>query len=542
MADGHPAPPFGSEPRKSSSGRDAAWAGGTAAAFLALSLGASGRVPAGLTADPAAEAMRGIRLVSEGRLEAMTFSVGQGAETLALYLQGLFVILLGPTRLAASLHSMLLAAATAGLAVLLTRRLFPEVTPALPAILALGSTWLFHYGQVGLRTAAAPVFLAATALALDAAATKGGRGRAMGAGFLLGVGVWAYTACRLLPLAWGGWIVWRLARATREGRTTIGRETAFTMAGLALAALPVIPLLVGMPALFLERGYYVLRGGAVEKAFNLASTFLLPFGTPDRYAVWQGPGHEFDVTGVALVLSGVEPLDLVTGLAFIAGLWNGLRSTARLRPGASFLAAAWFVGTALLGISGPSPTRLLILVPVYIVFAAKGLASLANALPPAGRFLAPLAAAAWLGYRVYAYAGTFGSCAAAQELFQPRMNALSERARDEAHSGRRVLVAAAGSHHVLRYYVFRDFRRIFFAGTWPRVPPPSEVPVDGFAPEVVLVERVPELDAVRRALAGRGRPDVSSRPADYAEYHLEENAGRTPSLPGNIRKLWSSAS
>ena len=63
--------------------------------------------------------------------------------------------------------------------------------------------------------------------------------------------------------------------------------------GLAflLVSIPNILLLLRAPEAVLGRGYYVDRGGLTDKLANVAATFLLPFGYPDRYRVWRGDGH-----------------------------------------------------------------------------------------------------------------------------------------------------------------------------------------------------------------------------------------------------------
>jgi hypothetical protein len=112
-----------------------------------------GRVPPGLGADPAVEALRGLRLVLERRFEILTVSIGPSAETLFLYLTGASLAVFGPVRWALAVPTILASVATA----LLTARFARRARPALPLSVALllpaSSIWLFHYGQIGLRAA-----------------------------------------------------------------------------------------------------------------------------------------------------------------------------------------------------------------------------------------------------------------------------------------------------------------------------------------------------------------------------------------------------
>ena len=75
------------------------------AAYLAALIYARDRIPAGLHNDVAEEALRGLYLVEGRHFEVMTFSVGNSAETLYLYLVGVAAQLLGPTTLAIQLPS-----------------------------------------------------------------------------------------------------------------------------------------------------------------------------------------------------------------------------------------------------------------------------------------------------------------------------------------------------------------------------------------------------------------------------------------------------
>jgi hypothetical protein len=507
----------------------APWAAG-AAILLGLHALALGRVPPGLAADPAVEALRGLRLVVERRFEVLTVSIGPSAETLFLYLTGASLAAFGPVRWALAVPSILASVATA----LLTARFARTVRPALPLSVALllpaSSVWLFHYGQVGLRAIAAPLFLLATAFFLEDENGSRLAARPRAAGAAMGLSLYAYSACRLLPIAWAAHLAWRAFRwpSLRPGLAAEARRV-----GLAflLVSVPNVLLLVRAPDAVLNRGYDSNRGTLSDKAANAAATFLLPFGYPDRYRVWKGEGHVFDMTGVALTASGLDPLDPVAAALAVLGLLALTRR--RASNGLSFLVAAWLAGGALLGAFGPSLTRLLILAPAWIVFAAIGADALLAAAPrlrlPAAAFLG-----AWLLLRAEAYATTFGASAAAAEAFHEKVTAMGERARDLAAGGSRVLLVARNGRDVVKYFCWSRIESVYLVTQEEGSPALAGAPLEGFAPDVVLVERDPGFDGWGER-AGLVR---IARTAEFTEYRRPGPA-RAPTVRSNLWRLWS---
>ena len=97
------------------------------------------------------------------------------------------------------------------------------------------------------------------------------------------------------------------------------------------------------------------------------------------------------MTGVALTVSGIDPIDVVAAALSVLGILALRRR--RASNGLSFLFVAWVAGSVLLGVFGPSLTRLLILAPAWIVFAAIGADALLASAPrlrfPLAAFLAP---------------------------------------------------------------------------------------------------------------------------------------------------------
>lgn len=520
----------------SASARGAAVIALGAAAYLGLHALAAGRVPPGVAADPVIEALRGLRLVLLRRFEVLTVSIGPSAETLWLYVTGASVAALGPTRTAFLVPSILAAAATLVLVAALLRRVRPSLPLGIALLVPASSLWLFHSGEVGLRASAAPLFLLGASFLLDDRAERDVADRPFAAGAVLGLGIYAYSACRLLPIAWVLHFAlrWRRSRASRPA---LRREARRLLLGFALVSIPNLLFLLRAPGLLLDRGYYVSRGTPFDKLGNVLAAFLVPFGTPDRYRVWIGPGHVFDVTGVALTASGLDPFDLVAGPLAVLGLlaWRRGKEPASL----SFLLVTWAAGGALLGLYGPSLTRLLILLPAWLVFAALGCDAL---LARAPRLKVPLAALLVLSMCIQARAwvSTFGRSQSAALYFHEAATAMAERARDLTREGKRVIVVSRDGRDVFKYFCWQRIEQVFHAAIPEGPPGGDDVPLAGFAADVVLVENTPALDSWGAAL---GLPSRSSRPTLFAEYELRRvPGGPPPSVRSNLWRLWSPVS
>ncbi len=503
-------------------------------ALLALHALSFGRVPAGLEGGAAVEALRGVHLVLRRRFEVMSFTIGPSAETLWLYVVGASVELLGPRWISVVLPSILASAAVVALTVLAARRLFPDAPPAVPFLLSAGSVWLFHYGEIGLRAIAAPLFLLLAVLLVDASAAEGASFRAKAAcGAVLGLSVYAYSSCRILALAW---LLWALAdelrtpRAGRSLRAALGPG----LLGLAVVSIPNFLFFLREPSEFLFRGYYVYRGGWAWKAVNVFWTVLLPFYHPRFYTRWLGAGHNFDATAVTLTGSGVSPVDPVTAVAFACGLvlaFRGPRSA-----GLAYLLWALGTGALLLGVSGPSLTRLLLLQPAGVLLATLAFARAWNAWPRARPALAAaLLVPGSLGAAQYARA--FGASPAAQAPYLPAMNAMSARARDlaDADPALRVLLVAPRGKDIAKFYNYRHIERIWFV----EAPRTGEAVADAlrrFQPGVALVARDPALSAASAVL---GLPPADPPPL-FDEVRLPAPPpGAPPPEPGDLRRLWN---
>ena len=291
------------------------------------------------------------------------------------------------------------------------------------------------------------------------------------------------------------------------------------------------------PACSWTAGSTSYAGTLFDKLLNVLATFLLPFGYPDRYRFWIGPGHVFDATGVALTASGLDPIDLVAGPLALLGILSWRRG--RESQGLSFLLTAWAVGCVLLGVYGPSLTRLLILLPAWLVFAALGCDAL---LARAPRLRVPLVAflALWLCLQARAYVSTFGKSERAAWTFHEAVTAMAERARDLTADGRRVLVVSRTGRDVFKYFCWQRIELVYHVARLDGSPQPGDVPLAGFEPDVVLVEKTPALDAWGSAL---GFASLSTRPALYSEYAVPRaRDAPPPTVRSNLWRLWSPVS
>ena len=286
--------------------------------------------------------------------------------------------------------------------------------------------------------------------------------------------------------------------------------------------------------MLLDRGDYVSRGTPLDKLANVFATFLLPFHTPDRYRAWIGPGHVFDATGVALTGSGVDPFDVVLGPLAVLGLvaWRRGKESSAL----SFLLVTWAAGGVLLGLYGPSLTRLLVLLPAWLVLAALGCDAL---LARAPRLAVPLGVllALSMGLQARAWASTFGRSPIAARYFHEAATAMAERARDLAAEGKRVIVVSRSGRDVFKYFCWQRVEQVFHVEVPEGAPRESDVPLAGFAADVVLVEVTPAFEEWSAVL---GSPSRSARPSLYTEYTFPRGDGAPPpSLRSNLWRLWS---
>jgi hypothetical protein len=368
------------------------------------------------------------------------------------------------------------------------RRIEPRAPAIVPVAVAASSVWLFHYARAGLRAISAPLFL--LLLVHFALRAEERRRDAVLAGAALGLGVYAYTSFRAVAVAWAAWALWRLLRA----RTW--KPAALTAAAALLVSVPNLVHLASSPREFLLRGAYVVKGGF---GTNVLATAGMPFVYPRVYRDVNGPHHFFDGVSAGLTHAGIQPVHPLVAILFVAGLAIALR-----RRVAGLLLLCGAASVLLVGIAGPSLTRMLVALPVVLV-----LASLAAERLPRPVFAALIAIVA--ATHGHAYFVRFPADPVAQYYFSPAATPIGKRAAELGARGERVLCVVAKDANVVRYlapgaaiaeYYLRPFD-------------PRRLPAE--RPDVALVEADPRFAAVAQALPGvRVEIGPASAPATFS--------------------------
>jgi Dolichyl-phosphate-mannose-protein mannosyltransferase len=454
-------------------------------AYIAALAYAHGRVPPGLNNDVAEEALRGIYLVQGKHFEVLTLAIGNSAETLYLYVLGFATQLFGTTALAIQIASSLAALALVWLVWKLVARV-QDGTPAwMPVLLASCSIWLFHYACSGLRAISAPVFTALFALLLDRVERQPPDRRSqLICGGVLGLSIYAYTSTRVLPIAFVAYAVFRLI-ATRNGRITSLRRYAAVAAGAFLVSIPNLIFAIHQPREFLSRGNYVFLGSFADRVANTIWTILLPFYYPDSYRHVHGKGFDFDGVGAGLTSTGQSPIHIVYAIGLAIGLWQIKRWIGQ--PVIVFLIAVWITAVLSLGIAGPSPTRMLILLPGYLVFAALGFGWLVTSRPTLTIPVLLLILWAGIGDGYWYLAGK-GRTPEYSLCFNPAATAIGETAASMSAQGQRVLSIVSRDANVVNYLTHDVADRTKTVEFYGRPIEPSQIPLDQFHPNALLIE------------------------------------------------------
>jgi len=443
-------------------------------------------VPDGINNDVAEEALRGLYLWFGHHFEVITFAVGNSAETLYLYLVGASAAMLGANHLAIEIVSWAFGVGC----ILLTAKMATRISEGVPEWLGLlvGATslWLFHYSRSGLRAICAPVFLAAVALLLDRSERRSDdRLAALACGGVLGLSIYGYTSDRAIVLAFAAYAVWQVWRAGAKRMPAL-RRYGWITAGAVIVSVPNLLFFAQRPAEFLARGSYVFHGGTSERLTNLVWSILFPFYLPDSYRTFAGPGFQFDGVGASFTAAGFPPIPIVIAAAFLYGLWRSRNF--RCGSTAPFLIAAWAAVVLSIGLAGPSPTRLLILFPVFIGFAAAGFAFAVKDWPKLRIPIALLIA----GVGVAGGAQYFAAPAALSSFYAGAATSIGEEAGRLAARGDRVICVISGEASVVRYLTYWQRDRVQVVEFYQRPPNPAEIPFDGFKGGVLLLERAPQ--------------------------------------------------
>jgi hypothetical protein len=455
------------------------------AAYGAMLLYAHGRTPPGLNNDVAEEALRAIYLVQGHHFEVITFAVGNSAETLYLYLTGGMIQLLGRTILPIQLVSWMFALACIWLVWKLVERVTDTVPAWVPVLAGASSIWLFHYAMAGLRAIAAPVFLGVFALLLDRVERGSGRGIALLCGAVLGLSIYAYTSARVLSVAFVLYAAFQVFRKWPE-RAALLRRYGDIVAGALVVSIPNLIFFLRRPGDFLLRGSYVLRGTGGDRVVNMIWTALMPFYYPESYRRIFSPSFQLDTVSGALTLSGFSPIHPVMAIALLIGLSQVKRWMAR--PVVTYLLAVWLTAVLTLGFAGPSLTRLLILLPVYLVLAALGIG-----------FVIEKHTALWIPallvllvagiYDSYEYTlGSGQNFEAYSYYFNPAATDIGKTAHTLGSQGKRILSVVSRDASVVKYFTGDQGAQQRVAEFYERPLDPAQLPLEEFRPDVLPIE------------------------------------------------------
>ncbi len=468
---------------------DPPWASAAVLAVYAVGLAAwPDAVPDGLNNDAAEEALRGLHLLEAGQLRLFSSTPGIPQETLYLYIVAAAAALFGTTTFAIHLVGGLAALACVWLIAAAARRVEPATPRWLALAVAASSLWLFHYGRAGVRAISAPLFCLAVALLLERAERRPAeRAPAWVCGAALALSLYTYTACRALVAAFLLYAALRLWRAG-EARRGLTRCYGHVLVAAAVVSIPNLTYLLAAPSEYLWRGSYVVRGGATSAGAHLLASALLPFWYPERYWALAGPTHLFDGVSAGLASAGIRPLDPLLAGALLIGLVPLWRR--RATPVAAYLAAVWLMATLLLGFTGPSLTRLLVALPVFLVVAVLGFGALLSLQPRWAPYIA-VALALQVASAAYQYLALFPRADQAQAYFSPAATPIGQRARALAAGGLRVVAVVAKDANVVRYLTHDRANAATVIEFYQRPPDPAEIPLATPRPDVLLIERAP---------------------------------------------------
>lgn len=462
-------------------------------------------VPPGLNNDVAEEGVRGIQLFEAGKLEVINthglnragVPFGHSMETLYLYLVGFASCFVGSSPMAVHVTTWFFVLGTIVLLCLVVRRVGPAVPAAVPLLLAMSSVWLFHYGRSGLRAVTAPLFLLAFALALDSVERRpDDRLHAVLCGGVLGASLYGYTSARILPLAFLLYAVVTLLGSAPALRRERLRAWALVAAGAFVVSIPNLVALLRNGKEFLARGSYVLPAHLDDAAWNFVGSLLLPLRYP-QYAKAVAADHHFDGVSFGLTVAGLNPVHPLVGIAVLCGIVAAWRRRAETLP--RLLLCLWGASLLALGIAGPSLTRYLIVLPVFLAFATLGIAPLVTR--PWLRRATVAALLLLTASEGRAYFERLSRDPRAADEFAESATDIGRRARELADEDHAVLVIVAGNANVVNFLTHDDRFSVWISEFWHRAPDAREIPLQRAEPQVILVERQPGFVALGNLFA-----------------------------------------
>jgi hypothetical protein len=504
----------------------------SAVVYLALLAYRHESVPGAPCNDIAEEALSGYLMIQDRDYVPIYTKLNpNGHESLHVLAVGALAHALGGEPLAILLPAW---AATLLLLLLLfgLARAVPQVLDGAVVVpVALSCLWMFHYARTGLRAVSSPALLLLFLVLLHAAfKRRTAHPTDVLAGAALAFGTYAYTASRVVVVAFALFGALELARAWRLSRND-ARRVATKLAAASAGFLVVFSWhAVGAfrdPATFFGRGTYVIRGGAAEWLANTLATLLLPVHYGEAYREALGDGHDFDAVAVALPAAGLPAIPLVVGAAFFVGLWIAARRYRDL-PVVRFLLLFYLASVVALGFTGPSLTRLYVVFPVFVLLAGLAFSRLTAAFP-ARRPWVVLALHVLAALNLWSYFQAAGSDPAVLNAAHAA-GAVGRRARELCAAGRRPLCVVSRDRNVVRYFTIGHWDELTVREFHRRPFRPPKLQHDIPRADVILVDDGPNVEGLVRQLCDDRLYREQPRRAYFREYWALSPAS-APALP-----------
>jgi hypothetical protein len=218
---------------------------------------------------------------------------------------------------------------------------------------------------------------------------------------------------------------------------------------------------------------------------HVVATAVLPFHYGDRYRTLVSETFYSDGVSAGLVAAGLNPIHVLLAPALLLGAIAAWRS--RRQPATLFLLCLLAVGTLTLGIAGPSLTRLLILLPAYLVLAALGIGLVSRWMPRA-RIVVAVALATILVTHGPAYFTRLPRTPQSVGYVSPVATPMGKRAREIARTGQQVVCVLSANANVV-WYLAHDVAQNVSVVEFHRRPfAAEEVPLPEPRPAVLLIE------------------------------------------------------
>jgi 4-amino-4-deoxy-L-arabinose transferase-like glycosyltransferase len=311
--------------------------------------------------------------VASGRDFPIFFEGNQGNEPLFAYLTAIPILILGPVTWAGRLVS-----AWAGLlSIALTMRVGAALFPRRWAGVLAGAvlTELYphlHFSYYGTQPMLSAAAAAAVMATLWSALHTGRRRTYLLVGILLAVGLYAYMAVRLFPLAVAAvWAVWWLRFPAQRRALVWGGG----LAGLAAVVLysPLAWYFVQHPGSFMYRFGQTTKDtlGTAAPLANLADSMLKTIGG----IFVQGESFWW------YNLPGRPMLDILQSAAFGLGVWASVRQWRQPATGVAWVWLGVGLLPSMLTSGAPSFQRIVMATPALALIVALGLDWLASKLP-----------------------------------------------------------------------------------------------------------------------------------------------------------------